>query len=320
MPVIQALPRMAGMIADPVSDARLLDDPAVEGRSDRRGVRHAVADGHQPAGMKNRHARREAGSGRGAVEPPGRDDDGVLRHRADALPRCRELHDAHARDRRVFGMRAGKLLPGGGANRLSRQREVTCLVRLDLEAQRVGVGNRVPHAAVGDVHRQRPEPFDLERRVEPVGEAGDVRELDALAAPVTTRRAYLDDATGRFEPEDRLRLAHLDHPRLEQDGGGADRVRSGHRRILGRLHDDEPGVAVRPRRGHDEVRVGGHAPARLAEQQPPEPVAVALERLHLLEHRRAAGRQHAADDDVSDLTAGVTADDGDHPPRAHRSP
>ena len=64
--------------------------------------------------------------------------------------------------------------------------------------------------------------------------------------------------------------------------------------------------------------MGRHASARLAEQHAPEPVALALELLHLLEHRRAAGRQHAADDDVSDLTAGVAADDGDHPPRAHR--
>ncbi len=64
--------------------------------------------------------------------------------------------------------------------------------------------------------------------------------------------------------------------------------------------------------------MGRHASARLAEQHAPEPVLVALKRLHLLEHRRATWRQHAADDDISDLTAGVTADDGDHPPRAHR--
>ena len=59
------------------------------------------------------------------------------------------------------------------------------------------------------------------------------------------------------------------------------------------------------------------AAARLAQQQLPERVAVPLERLHLLEHGRARRRQDAADDDVADLAAGVTADDGDHPPRAH---
>ena len=46
-------------------------------------------------------------------------------------------------------------------------------------------------------------------------------------------------------------------------------------------------------------------------------VALALERLHLLEDGRARRGQHAADDDVPDLAAGVAADDGDHPPRAH---
>ena len=71
------------------------------------------------------------------------------------------------------GMRAGKPLAGGGANRLAGEREVPRLVRLDLEAQRRGVGDRVPHAAVRDVHRQRSEPFDLEWSVDPVGEARD---------------------------------------------------------------------------------------------------------------------------------------------------
>ena len=57
-------------------------------------------------------------------------------------------------------------------------------------------------------------------------------------------------------------------------------------------------------------------PARLAQQQPPQPIAVALKRLHLLEHRRARRRQNAADDDVADLAGSVHADDAD---RAHGS-
>ncbi len=40
-------------------------------------------------------------------------------------------------------------------------------------------------------------------------------------------------------------------------------------------------------------------------------VAVAGQRLHLLEHRRARRREHAADHDVADLAAGVHADDAD---------
>jgi hypothetical protein len=54
--------------------------------------------------------------------------------------------------------------------------------------------------------------------------------------------------------------------------------------------------------------VYGDAAARLAEEQAAQRV-VARERLHLLEHRVAGRRQHAADDDVADLPAGVAADD-----------
>ena len=68
----------------------------------------------------------------------------------------------------------------------------------------------------------------------------------------------------------------------------------------------------------DEVRMAGDAAPRLAQQELPQPVAFALQRLHLLEDRRARRRQHAADDDVPDLAARVAADDGDQPARPHR--
>ena len=92
--------------------------------------------------------------------------------------------------------------------------------------ERLRVGDRVPHAAVGDVDRERAEPLDLELRVEALGEAGHVRELDALALAVAAGGARLDDAAGRLQPDDGLRLAHLDHARLEQHRRHADRVRA----------------------------------------------------------------------------------------------
>ena len=126
------------------------------------------------------------------------------------------------------------------------------------------VGDRVPHAAEGDVDGEHAEPVDVELRVESVREAWDVRQLDALAFAVAARRANLDDAGGCFEPQRRLRLVHLDHPGLEQHGRDADRVRARHRRILGRLHDDVARVAVGARRRHDQVRVHRDAATRLA--------------------------------------------------------
>ena len=108
-------------------------------------------------------------------------------------------------------------------------------------------------------------------------------------------------------------------PGLEQHGRRADRVRARHRRVLGRLHDDEAGVAVAAGvRRDDQVGVARDAAARLAQEQPPQAVALARERLHLLEDGRAGGREDAARDDVSDLAAGVASHHGDRAPGPHR--
>lgn len=55
----------------------------------------------------------------------------------------------------------------------------------------------------------------------------------------------------------------------------------------------------------------GDAAARLADQHAPDMVVIALHRDHLFHHRTARRRQHAAHDDVADLTLGMTADDTD---------
>ena len=276
MPVIQALPRIAGHDRRPAADAssRATIRPSnVEPIAEACVI--ASPTRHQPAGVQRGHPGREPGAGRRAVEPARRDDDGVSADRADALPRLGDLDDADAGDVGVLGVGAGELLARRGPDPLAGQRQVARLARLDREAERGGVGDRVPHAAVGDVDRERAEALDLERRVEPVGERGDVRDLDALAAAVAARGPGLDDAARRLEPQHRLGLAHLDHAGLEQHGRGADRVRARHGRVLGRLHDDEAGVAVGPRRRHDQVRVAGDAAARLVQEQLAQAVAVA---------------------------------------------
>ena len=63
--------------------------------------------------------------------------------------------------------------------------------------------------------------------------------------------------------------------------------------------------------------MSGDAAARLAQQEPPEPVALPLQRLHLLEHRGAGGRKDAPGDDVADLASGVAADDRQRAACAH---
>src|SRR5439155_21491440 len=98
----------------------------------------------------------------------------------------------------------------------------------------------------------------------------------------------------------------------EQHRRDTDRVRARHRRVFGRLHDDVAGGALVAGRRDNEIRVYGNAAARLAQQEAPQRV-VARERPHLLEHGVARRRQHTADDDVADLTAGVAADDRQYP-------
>ena len=103
----------------------------------------------------------------------------------------------------VLGMDARQLLARRDADLLAGARESSArLRRLEREPERRRVGDRVPHAAEGDVDRQRAEPVDLERGVEPVGEARDVRQLDALAlavraaAPSPRRRRQAPRAAG----------------------------------------------------------------------------------------------------------------------------
>ena len=175
MPVIQALPRIAGTIAgrspttvsdttrpsnvEPITDACVIASPTC---SAPRACSAAIR-AERPVPVADRSSR------------PGRDDDRVLRDGADALPRLRDLDDAHARDLGVLRMHARQLLARGEADPLADERELARLGRLEREAERVRVGDRVPHAAERDVDGERAEAVDLELRVEAVGEAGHVR-------------------------------------------------------------------------------------------------------------------------------------------------
>ena len=190
MPVIQALPRMAGTIAtrsptrvtstmrpskvDPIAEACVMPSPtAISPRARRTAMR-----AERPVPVAERSSRPGATTTAFFVTSP------------TPLPRRCDLHDAYACDGRVLRMHAGKLLPGGSANRLSGEREIACLVRLDLEAERLCVCDRVPHAAVGDVHRRafralRPR---AARRADRRS-SGTFVNSTRLAAAVATRRA-----------------------------------------------------------------------------------------------------------------------------------
>ena len=151
-------------------------------------MRHRVARPHETAGVQRRHPRGEPRAGSGTVEPAGRDDDRVPRHLPYAAPRLGDLDDAHSGDLRVLRVYARQLLARRRADQLADARQLARLGRLEREPERGRIGDRVPHAAERDVDRDRAEPVDLERRVDPVGEARHVRQLDRLALARPGRR------------------------------------------------------------------------------------------------------------------------------------
>ena len=151
------------------------------------------------------------------------------------------------------------------------------------------------------------------------GEARDVRELHALHLAIPAARLDGHRARGRVQRERRHRLSHRQHARLEEDGDGADGVRSGHRRIVGGLHDDQPRVAIGPGGRRHEVHAQRGLAPRLEQEPAPQLVAVRLEVALPLEHGRARRRQHTADDHVVVLPADVAADHRHRALPPHRS-
>ena len=179
-------------------------------------------------------------------------------------------------------------------------------MRFDRRAERGRVGDRVPHAPVGHVDGDRAHAVDLEGGIEAVGKALDVGPLDAFAATVPQAARTSTMPPGASSRRNRLRFGHGQTTPVssstvavqivfEPDIGG----------VLGRLHDDEPCIAVCPRRRNHQVRVICDAAARLTQEKSPKRVAVRPQVLHLLEDGIAGRLEHSADDDVADLTACV---------------
>ena len=102
------------------------------------------------------------------------------------------------------GCTQAQLLARSGADQLTGERGQTP-PRARSRNRGVRIGEPA-HPPVSDVDVQRAQLLHLELGVEVLHEAGDVRELDALAASLATRRAGLDDPARGLEPNDGLRL------------------------------------------------------------------------------------------------------------------
>ena len=77
------------------------------------------------------------------------------------------------------------------------------------------------------------------------GSAGTLRSVTDARAAVLHRDARLDEAGGRVEPHDRLRLGHLDHPGLDEHRRDADRPVPAHRQAARDLDEQHAPVGVR---------------------------------------------------------------------------
>src|SRR5260221_1161376 len=138
--------------------------------------------------MQYRHAGAGAGARRAAVGAAGRDDAGVARDLAGPFEGTGELPDGDAVDPGVLGMDDLKLGARGEADLLAHDGEVARLVGGDREAERLGVGDGVEHAAIGDVDHHGADTVDLQPGVEAIDESRAIGEIYRDAFALAARR------------------------------------------------------------------------------------------------------------------------------------
>ena len=212
----------------------------------------------------------------------------------------------------LSGMPEPDLLARGAADGDDRLADAARLVGRELHAERVGVDDRARHAAPRDADGHRAEAGHLDR---------DVDARSQTTARSRTRRASrgrpAQCARTSIRPAGTSSCSVVtgstigDQPGLEQHRRHDHQVRPRHRREERRLlHDHEARVRARVGRREEHVDARARVAARLAQHQQAEPVAVLLEVLHLLEHRRAGRREpaDAADDHPAVLALGMGVD------------
>ncbi|MNH17226.1 hypothetical protein D3C79_768890 [compost metagenome] len=211
---------------------------------------------------------------------------------------------------RVQRVAETQLFVGGAGDLQADLDNVLGFVGAYCKAQLSGIGNDEAVAAIGGVDLQRTVAFDLDPGVEAVGEGGHVLHFHPLYLAVAALGDGLDQAAGGFEHQARLGLGHRQDAAVEQHGGHAQRVGAGHRRGVGRLHDDPGHLRARVLGRHQQVDVAEHAAAWLIEDEVAQGL-VAGDPARLLPDGGAGGRGDAADNDVTDFAFGVAIDDVD---------
>lgn len=200
--------------------------------------------------------------------------------------------------------------PGGRLGRVGCQ----------LQSERVGVGDGIEVAAVGDVDRHRPVrgQGDLlvrqqaERRCSDEGDAGD--------PPVLDRSGGLDQPGWGVQPDDRLGPGDGQLASLQQRGDGADGVAATHREVAVGFYEERADVGIGPGRRLQHDAAGHVLAARLQYESVPDPVVVGGEVQHLLHHAVTAERRDAGHDQPAGRTGGMDIEDFEQVIGTHGSP
>ncbi len=204
-------------------------------------------------------------------------------------------------------MDEAQLLVGGAGDLQADLDHVPGLVGANLEAQGLCVDDGETVAAIGGVDLDRTQALDFDPGIEAVGERRHVLDFHPLDLAVLAIGHGFDQAARGLEHQPGLRFGHWQDAAVEQHGGHAQRVGTGHRRGIGRFHDD-PGH-LRPRvLGRDQqVDVTEHPAARFVEHEIAQGFILG-DPARLFPHRGTRRRGDAADNHIADLTFGVAAD------------
>ena len=201
-----------------------------------------------------------------------------------------------------------QLLACRSLDHLAYPNQVAAFVGGQPETQCGGIGQGVEHSAPGDVHVHCADAWHLHRRVQLHGKCGHVLECDRAGHTVAHLGTDTDEAGRGLQHQIGDRLDDRHEALVDQHRRGADRVRAGHGRVFGLLHDHEARIGFWERRRQHHVRAQRRVAARLAQKQPSQAVTVRCQVVALLEHRRARHVMDAADHHPPGLATGMRVD------------
>ena len=174
-------------------------------------------------------------------------------------------------------------------------------------------------AAERQVEGQLAEPGHPDHGVSQVQIGGHVANRHRRGAAVGDLHRRLDQAGRGVQPDQRDRLADLDHPGLHQHGGGPDGAVPAHRQAAGDLDVQHADVGVRAG-GRLQDRSGHRGMStRFVHQQGAHVIGVVEEPLAPFEHGGAGHCPDAAGDHPGRHTLGVRFNRMQHATGAHLS-